>query len=318
MTVLFVLQAKAQIKPVSTHFNYLNELYNPAFYGIDEQYKFALNYRNQWAKLEGAPQTFNFLSSFYLPKINSGIGLNISNDRIGALRNTTLQLGYNYIINIKQKLKIGIGAQAGFEFSNLDASKLITPDGNYNGTINNNDDILANQRVKTFRPLLNIGVSFNTKYIDAGIAYLNAIDNPSKFDGNIKNLETTYRSVLQTNFRSDVKTGENFSLQPALIINTDFINIQTDRQLIATYKSMVGFGTNIRGYNKNAFESVSIIGKVNPFKNKMIGCIYSYDFVFKQLGSVNKGTHEITLYYNMKHKNITIRQPKFINNPRFL
>ncbi|HNG27090.1 MAG TPA: type IX secretion system membrane protein PorP/SprF, partial [Chitinophagales bacterium] len=57
LLINWLLPVYAQIKPISSHFNFLNELYNPAFYGIDEQYKFALNYRNQWARLDGAPST---------------------------------------------------------------------------------------------------------------------------------------------------------------------------------------------------------------------------------------------------------------------
>lgn len=312
------LPANAQIKPISTQFNYLNELYNPAFYGIDHQYKFALNYRNQWARLNGAPGSVNFLSSFYLPRIKSGVGMSITNDNIGAFKNTNLQIGYNYILDIKQKVKIGIAAQAGFEFSNLDGSKLITPTGDYSGGINHNDDILSADKVKSFRPFLNIGVSLNTKYIDLGVSYLNTINNKATFDGVLEDLKPTYKSVLQTNLKSNIKTGRNFSLEPALMINTDFINVQTDIQLMLNYKNFIGLGTNIRGYNKNTFESVSTIIKISPMKNKMLGCIYSYDFTFNRLGEVNKGSHEITLYYNMKSVGVKVKKPKFINNPRFL
>ena len=318
LLINWLLPVYAQIKPISSHFNFLNELYNPAFYGIDEQYKFALNYRNQWARLDGAPSTINFLSSFYLPKLKSGIGMNITNDQIGAFKNNQFQLGYNYIIPIKDKLKIGIGAQAGFEFSKLDGTKLITPNGDYSSGINHNDDYLNNQKIKSFRPFLNIGISMNTKYLDLGIAYLNSINNANSFDGILKELKPTYKSVLQTNLKSKIKTGENFSIEPALMINTDFVNIQTDFQLMFNYRSFVGLGTNIRGYNKNAFESVSSIIKISPLKNKMLGIIYSYDFTFKELGNVNKGSHEITLYYNMRSIGMKTKLPKFINNPRFL
>jgi type IX secretion system PorP/SprF family membrane protein len=313
----FSIFGKAQLKPISTHFSYLNELYNPAFYGIEEKYKFAANYRSQWVKLDGTPQTINALASFHLPSINSGIGINISNDRVGALNTTLIQAGYNYIIPIKQKIKIGIGVQAGFELTNLDGSKLTTPNGNYNSGINHNDDILNNATVKAFRPLLNVGVSLKSKYINVGIAYLNAINNKIKLNGNTTDLNTKYGSVLQTNLHLDLKINQNVSLQPAIMVNTDFINVQTDVQMLATYKSYLSLGANVRGYNKFSIESVSPIVKVNPIKKIDLGFIYSYDVNINTLKNVNKNTHEITIFYNMNSKNIS-KQPKFINNPRFL
>lgn len=307
----------AQIKPISTHYNYLKEWHNPAFYGVDKQYKFAANYRTQWTKLSGAPQTINILSSFHFPKINSGVGINVSYDKVGALSITTLQTGYNYIIPIKNKLSIGIGAQVGFEFNNLDGSKLITPEGNYNSGINHNDDVLNQAIVKSFRPLMNFGISINSKYINAGIAYLNTINNRLKLDGQNTNLITKYGSVLQVNLNSNIKLPKDFVLIPAFIIQSDFVNVQTDAQLLLGYKYFGELGVNIRGHNKKSLESVSPIIKITPMKNIGLGFIYSYDVNLNGLSQVNKNTHEITIFYNMNSKNI-FKQPKFINNPRFL
>lgn len=307
----------AQIKPISTHFNYLKEWYNPAYYGIDKQYKFAANYRTQWAKLDGSPQTINILSSFHLPKIKSGIGLNITHDKIAALSSTTIQAGYSYIVPIKNKLSIGIAAQIGFELTNLDGSKLITPEGNYNSGNNHNDDVLNQSLVKTFRPLMNVGISLNSKYLHVGIAYLNTINNNINFDGQIRQLTTKYGSVLQTNIGSEIKLPKDINLIPAFILNTDFVNIQTDFQLLVGYKYFGEIGINVRGHSKKSFESVSPIVKLTPIKNIGLGFIYSYDINLNALSAVNNNTHEITIFYNMKSKNIT-KKLKYINNPRFL
>jgi type IX secretion system PorP/SprF family membrane protein len=311
------LQLNAQVKQISTHFNVLKEWYNPAFYGIEKQYKFVANYRTQWTKLDGVPQTINFLSSFALPKIKSGIGINITHDRIGAIQTTTLQAGYNYIIPIKDKLKIGIGAQAGFEFSNLDGSKLITPNGNYSSGINHNDDVINQATNKTFRPLLNVGISLNSKHINVGVAYLNAINNKLNFDGTVRSLSTQLGSVLQTSINSEIKLPKEFKLIPAIVINTDFVNVQTDVQILAGYKYFGALGVNVRGYNKKSIESVSPIIKITPIKNIGLGFIYSYDVNINALKIANSNTHEITIFYNMNSKNIS-KHLKFINNPRFL
>lgn len=307
----------AQIKPITTHYNYLKETYNPAFYGVEKQYKFATNYRAQWVKLNGAPQTFNILSSFHLPRVNSGVGLNVTYDRIGAFSTTTLQVGYNYLLSIKKKLIIGIGAQAGFEFTNLDGIKLITPDGNYNSGIEHNDDVLNQSIIKTFRPLMNVGISLNSKYLNVGIAYLNAINNNLKLDGQNANLSTKLGGVLQTNINSKIKLPKDLYLIPALNLQTDFVNLQTDIQLLVGYQYFGEIGLNVRGFNKQSFESVSPIIKLTPIKNVGFGIIYSYDINLNSLSVANRNTHEVTLFYQMPSKNTT-KLPKYTNNPRFL
>jgi hypothetical protein len=47
-----------------------------------------------------------------LPQIHGGVGLAITNDRLGAFNNTSLNVGYAFIQDIKKKFKISIGINA--------------------------------------------------------------------------------------------------------------------------------------------------------------------------------------------------------------
>ena len=112
-----------------------------------------------------------------------------------------------------------------------------------------------------------------------------------------------------------VKIGDDFSVRPSLVLNTDFKEFQTDFSFMAGYKDYVSLGFNVRGYNKKSFESLSPIISVGPLKNICI--IYSYDVSLNKLNTVNKGSHEITLNYFLPNKKL-YKTPKIINNPRFL
>ena len=305
----------AQIKPISTHYPFLRTLNNPAFYGLNDGIYAAANYRYQWTKIEGAPQTFNLLGDAYIPAAHGGVGFNLSNDRVGAYSHTYFNAGYNFILKIKDKFKIGIGVSAGADFAKLDGSKLITPDGNYNSGIDHQDDLLSSQIVKSIRPNLGVGVSFSWKYLDVGVAYTNLINAKDKFKGVAGELHSRYGSVLETYIGSKIKVGKDFSISPSLVLNTDFINLQTDITLMAGYKHYVALGINVRGYNKNTFEALSPILKIEPVKN--FGIIYSYDVSLNKLNPVNNGTHEITLSYYVPNNKI-YKNPKSINHPRFL
>lgn len=302
----------AQIQAISSHYMFNPQIINPAFYGSKEGINFAANYRHQWAKLEGQPQTINIFTDAYIPQAHGAVGLVITNDRLGAFSNNSFLLGYTFIQNIKEKVKIGIGVNAGVTLSKLDGTKLITPQGTPDGL---NDDLLSNQLQRSVRPDLSLGISIIHKYVEAGIVYTNLINAKDKFKGENGELKPKYGGVMQTYVGSTIPVGENFSLRPGLSLLTDFKVVQTDISFMAGYKSYVNVGINVRGYNKLSFESLSPIISISPVKN--LNLVYSYDVNLNKLSRVNSGSHEITLNYLLPNKKI-YKTPKIINNPRFL
>lgn len=302
----------AQIQPATAHYMFNPQVINPAFYGSKDGINFGANYRHQWAKLDGQPRTINAFVDANLPQAHGGIGFSVTNDMLGAYNNSSLNVGYAFIQDIKKKFKIAIGLNAGVTFSKLDGTKLITPQGNGHDL---NDDFLSNQIQKSIRPNLAFGISFIHKYIEAGIAYTNLINAKDKFKGESETLKPKYGGVFQTYISSKIKVGKSFSVRPSLVLNTDFKEFQTDLSFMAGYKDYVSLGINVRGYNKKSFESLSPIIAVGPIKN--ICVIYSYDVSLSKLNAVNKGSHEITLNYILPNSKI-YKSPKIINNPRFL
>lgn len=302
----------AQIQPATSHYMVNPQVNNPAFYGYKDGYNFGANYRHQWASIEGQPSTINVFADAKLNQIHGGIGINISNDRLGAYNNTAFKLGYTFIQDFNKKIKLSVGINTGATFSRLDGSKLITPEGT---STNLNDPYLSNQIQKSIRPDLTIGVAIIHKYIEIGINYSNLINLPDKFKGTTQTLKPTYGRVFQTYISSKIKVKENFTIQPSFMLTTDFKELQTEISLIAGYKNYISVGFNARGYNKRAFESLSPIVVIGPLKNICI--IYSYDVSLSKLNTVNKGSHEISLNYFLPNSKL-YKNPKIVNNPRFL
>jgi hypothetical protein len=50
------------------------QVYNPAFYGNKNGINFGVNYRHQWAKLDGQPRTLNIFTDANIPNAHGGIG----------------------------------------------------------------------------------------------------------------------------------------------------------------------------------------------------------------------------------------------------
>ncbi len=312
LLMLFAISvAQAQIFPNSTHYMFNQQAKNPAFYGKEDGITFGGNFRYQWAKLDGQPQTFNFFTDAAIPAAHGGVGLNISNDRLGAFNITSLNAGYAFIQSIKNKFKISIGISAGIIVNKLDGSKLTTPQGGSNL----NDDDLSALKQNSFRPNLSLGISFQYKYLDAGIVYTNLINASDKFKGVKNELKTKYGSELNAIVQGKIVVKEYVALRPALAVYTDFKEFQTDFSFMAGYTKYGLLGVNVRGFNKKTFESISPILNITAVKN--LNIVYSYDVNLNKLANVNKGTHEVTIMYTLPNSKI-YKQPKIINNPRFL
>jgi len=72
--------------------------YNTAYAGLDESLSITGVFRKQWVNLPGSPMSFQFNAHMPLEYINSGVGLSVEHDRLGAQFYTHVQGSYNYII----------------------------------------------------------------------------------------------------------------------------------------------------------------------------------------------------------------------------
>lgn len=318
--IVFILlcdfyNTNAQIVPISTHYTVLRDKYNPAFNGLEGGLGVVANYRTQWTELQKAPKTLNLVADIYLPQIKSGLGVNIANDRLGAYNQTAIALAYNFIQPIKEKFKIGIGIQAGANISKLNGNLLVTPQGDYTNGTNHNDNVLSNNIVKSVAPIFDFGIALHHKNFDIGVAVQNLINYKYKYEGSINNLNTSFGRTLNFTAKGKVDIGENIHIIPSVNMLTDFKNVQTDVTIMAGFKYFIDAGINVRGYNKNSFESLSPIIMIAPVKSLKL--TYSYDFNLNALKQVNDGSHEISLSYFLDSKNL-FKQPKMINHPRFL
>ena len=107
---------------------YANSLYlSPSFTGATEEYRFAVNYRNQWPAVPGVFQTYSVSFDKAMPSFNSGIGVLATYDVAGSgnLSTTNIGLLYSYDFNINKEWHIRPGVNFKFYYLGLDIAKLI-------------------------------------------------------------------------------------------------------------------------------------------------------------------------------------------------
>ena len=107
---------------------YANAMYlSPSFAGATAEYRFALNYRDQWPSIPGKFRTYSISFDKALPNFNSGIGILATYDVAGSgdLSTTNIGLLYSYDFNINKVWHIRPGVNFKFYYQGLDIYKLV-------------------------------------------------------------------------------------------------------------------------------------------------------------------------------------------------
>ena len=115
-----------QYDPTFSQF-YANALYlAPSLAGATEDYRFSINYRNQWPAV-GFYNTYSVSFDKALPNFNSGIGVLATHDVAGSgnLSTTNIGLVYSYDFSITDNWHIRPGVNFKFHYIGLDIGKLV-------------------------------------------------------------------------------------------------------------------------------------------------------------------------------------------------
>ncbi|GJM33995.1 MAG: membrane protein [Saprospiraceae bacterium] len=288
--------------------------WNPAYAGLDNSLSITGVYRSQWVGLEGSPVTQNINAHLPLYVASSGIGINLENDQLGAQRLTSINLSYNF----QRELGAGIlslGARAGIVQRSLDGSKILTPDGEYGEPgvpPLHNDDLLPTEEVNGSVTTFGVGLYYQSEKLESGLSISN-ITEPSADLGKLK-LKMTRNYFFTLGMHFDLNSS--VSIHPSILVRSDLIQTQTDFSTIVRYNDNIFFGASFRGYNSNSIDALVLLAGLKLSEN--ITLAYAYDLTLSGLRTVNSGSHEVMLNYNLNKIFGAGRPPKIIYNPRSL
>lgn len=316
LLLCFPVALSAQQDLQFTHFVYNKTVFNPAFAGLEPYIDLTGLYRNQWSGLIGSPESQTISGSMPLYEGNSGVGIFFVNDVLGAEQNLELKVMYAYHLNVGEKGRLSIGAQAGIMQKSLDGSKLRAPQGDYLDftPINHNDDLIPTTRMGAMAPDLGLGVVYATDRFFGGVSVSHVVAPAFSYELPQSTLSIQYDPHINVTAGYDFDLSQEWTLTPAVLLKTDFVKIQTDINAVATYNDFLWGGLSLRGYNKPSLDAVAGLVGVKPATNLRVG--YSYDYPLSALADVNSGSHEIIVNYRIPWERPSVG--KIINNPRFL
>jgi type IX secretion system PorP/SprF family membrane protein len=300
---------------------YANPLYlAPSFAGATEDYRFSINYRNQWPAVPGVFHTYSIGFDKAMPNFNSGIGVLATYDVAGSgdLSTTNIGLLYSYDIKINKEWNIRPGVSFKFYYLGLNIYKLI-----FNSQItgsgttppvtpppfDNVADVDFATSVLVYNDKIWSGFTLDHLFTPKQSFYGDNSKLPIKF-----NLFGGVRLIGQTRLRKKLiealSVAGNFQMQGRFY--------QTDIGLYY-YKDPLIFGIWYRGIPFVTSQvGDAVIGLVG-IKTKQLHIGYSYDFTISNLIASSGGAHEISIVYEFNSFSIggTRKKIRAIPCPEF-
>ena len=306
--ILWTGRASGQSEPQYSHYMYNRLLFNPAYAGSKDVAEFNGLYRTQYVGLsERATQTAYLGFNMPIYSINSGIGLTSTNDMIGYLRTTTVNVDYNY----RKKFSfgsLGVGVSVGFIQTGLQGNLLRTPTGGPGG-VDGNDPAVPAGLVNGIAPDFSAGLYLNNDKYFVGVA-MNHLYSITK----LKNTQIDYARNLLVMGGYDFHAGKHFTIMPSVLIKSDLKQVQTDLSLTMKIYNNILTGIALRGYDARSLDAVIFYAGVQI---KAFRLVYSYDINTSYLKGFNTGSHEVSVAYELRLLKKT-KTGYFYHNSRFL
>jgi len=295
----------AQQDKLITNFMYDKMSINPGKTGIDMDNSICATsiYRNQWDKVNGAPNSavLNIEGNFSR-LFKGGLGLAFYHDAIGFSRQNNLLLNYSYPIQIGNVGVLGLGVgigiiNYGIEPNWVPPTSTIDPSLPTGFAATNLD--------------ANFGAYFQGKDFYAGLSSTHLSESllEKSVAGADQNYQTARHYYLMGGKTfDDVLNGK---IDAQVLMRTDLVKLSFDlnTRYFYTINDQVLYG----GISYRNSDAIAVLFGYSPIDRFTVG--YSYDITINKLSSVSRGSHEILFKYCFN-----IPEPKmtYSRNPRWL
>ena len=288
LVTLYSMTVSGQQDPLITHFIYNKMSINPGKTGMGMFNSVCATsiYRNQWDKVNGAPNSaiLNIeadLSRFF----PGGIGLSFFHDAIGFARQNNVVLNYSYPITIGNGT-LGLGL--GLGIINYGMDPLWVP------PTSNPDDALPTGFAATNLDV-NFGAYYNGKDWYAGLSSTHLTQSLLK--QTVNSFDQTYQVARHYYIMGGKKFKDILggTIDAQVLMRSDLVKFSSDinaRYIYDFGNSKVGYG----GLTIRTADGIAFMFGYTPVENLTVG--YSYDAtLFNKLSNISRGSHEILVKY---------------------
>lgn len=271
---------------------------NPAYAGSRGVMSIFGLHRRQWIGLNGAPVTSVLSAHTPLPK-NTGLGVSIIKDAIGAQDQTKVALDFSYTIPVSETTKLSFGLKGSMNMLNIDFNKLDIQNGN--------DPRLQQNIDNRFTPNIGAGAYLHGQKGYVGLSVPQIIET-QHFDGYAKdgiNQIATERLHYYLIGGYVFNLNDNLKFKPATLTKVVMgapLQLDLSANFLINQKFTAGLA-----YRLNSSFSALLGFQAND--QLFIG--YSYDLETTKLATYNTGSHELFLRYELFNNIGKVISPRF-------
>ena len=290
-------QVFGQQDPEYSQYMFNGLAYNPAYAGSRDALSATLLLRKQWVQIDGAPRTGSF--SIHGPSRNErhGFGMSLVQDRLGVTSQTFVNGSYAFRFPMGPG-RLAFGLEGGIthfqnRFSDIN---LIDPDQANPGT-----------SVSALLPTFGTGAYYNTErfYLGLSVPNLLAGEYFRYKDQTAQQLASSQELHYFGTMGLVLPLTENVKFKPSMVakwVANSPLEFDFNAALLFHQRLWLG-----AGYRTGD----ALIFMLEYFTPKGLRFGYAYDHTITELGSVNTGTHEIMLGFDLVPKKTKIITPRY-------
>jgi len=273
-----------QQQPVTDLYLFEGLTINPAFAGSQVQFSTTVIHRDQWVNFPGSPVTdlLSIHSGFFKSKI--GVGLMLSNDRIGIHTDTGLYGSFSYKITMPDVGILSFGLQAGFNNIRTDFNKL---------NLKDQSDLLLVGQVGATNPNFGAGLYFTNYRTFFGLSVPYLINSSALAVEGVLSEAKRYRYYYVYG-GTTMDINDDIKLKPSTLLRfQEGAPITFDITLGVVFYETVKFGTTYR-LNDN----LTFLFELELLEQLHFG--YAFEYTLSDIADYSNGTHEIMLNFRFK------------------
>jgi type IX secretion system PorP/SprF family membrane protein len=277
----------AQFEAGYTQYMFNGLAINPAYAGTHQSLSMSILTRFQSLGVEGTPNTQTFSAHSGIKGKKIGLGLMVITDQVGVTRQSGFYGSFAYKVKFK-KSTLSMGLQGGATSVTSNYSQLL---------IKQPGDPLVAGDIKEIQPNVGAGVYYYAKNYYVGLSMPQMID---ELNANI----TQIKPIILTG-------GYVFKLNDALMLKPNLLVRVVEQQLVEFNYNMNLLIHEVLwvGVSYRPTSSLSVLLELQITNQLRFG--YAYDYTLSEFRTVDTGSHEIMLNYQLRFSKNKVVNPRY-------
>jgi type IX secretion system PorP/SprF family membrane protein len=298
LMIVSVTSVYSQQDPQYSQYMFNTLAINPAYAGSRDVVSATALYRKQWVNTPGSPRSSTFSVDAPFRREKVGVGLVVSNDKIGITNTTSLYGSYAFRIRLERGT-LALGLQAGFsQFSADYTSVVLDQDNKGDGAFASN--------VNKFMPNFGGGFYYNTDKFYVGVSMPTFVNNKmfKKSDTAVSLSHQSRHLFIMGGFV--VALSQDVKLKPSTLVKlVEGAPVEVDINTNVWFYDAVAAGLSYRA------GAGTLVAMIEIQANKQIRIGYAYDAGFGKINVVGRGSHEIMARYEFGYVKAKVLSPRY-------